>query len=169
MQQQDPFRVVDHAGGRTRPPSQTSATAERSPQRVAGAVLQFNLSEELATLRQEEVWRQGEHNAKTLVKEPDLRVVLSLIKAQAKLPVHQAPVPITLQVLQGQLRVHLPDQTVDLPRGGLLVLEENLAHDVEALEESAFLLTLAWSAGDGAREPASTPKTDVASPTLDVR
>jgi quercetin dioxygenase-like cupin family protein len=144
MQQPDPSRLVDQAGGRTRPAGQTSATAERSAQRVAGTVLQFNLSEELATLRREEVWRRGEHNAKTLVKDADLRVILTAIKARAKLPVHQAPVPITLQTLQGHLQVQLPDQAIDLPLGSLLVLEANVAHDVEALEESAFLLTLAW-------------------------
>jgi hypothetical protein len=74
VQQQVPRpAIVDNIGNRSRTPGQASATEERSPQRVAGTVLQFNLSEELATLRREKVWRRGEHNAKALVKEPDLR------------------------------------------------------------------------------------------------
>ena len=35
-------------------------------------------------------------------------------------------------------------RTFDLPAGTLLTLDQNLPHDVEALEESAFLLTIAW-------------------------
>jgi len=32
----------------------------------------------------------------------------------------------------------------EMPPRGLLVLEKGLRHDVEATEESAFLLTLGW-------------------------
>ncbi len=46
--------------------------------------------------------------------------------------------------LTGKLRLHLPDQTVELPAGRLLTLERALPHDVEALEESSFLLTISW-------------------------
>jgi len=41
--------------------------------------------------------------------------------------------------------VHLPEDCMeDLKQGDLLTLERCLEHDVEALEESAFLLTIAW-------------------------
>ena len=41
--------------------------------------------------------------------------------------------------------MHLPeDRMEDLTQGDLLTLERCLEHDVEALEESAFLLTIAW-------------------------
>jgi hypothetical protein len=33
---------------------------------------------------------------------------------------------------------------VDLPAGRLLVVERGRRHEVEAVDESAFLLTLAW-------------------------
>jgi hypothetical protein len=35
-------------------------------------------------------------------------------------------------------------RTFDLPAGSLLALDRGLPHDVEALEDSAFLLTIAW-------------------------
>ena len=35
-------------------------------------------------------------------------------------------------------------EAFSLPAGGLLALGQGLPHDVEALEESAFLLTIAW-------------------------
>ncbi len=42
------------------------------------------------------------------------------------------------------------DETVDVPAGHLLAVEAGIEHEVEALEESAFLLTLAGLQGDGA-------------------
>ncbi len=58
---------------------------------------------------------------------------------------HRAEGPISIQVLGGKVRVHLPDDRMeDLTQGDLLTLERCLEHDVEALEESAFLLTIAW-------------------------
>jgi quercetin dioxygenase-like cupin family protein len=40
--------------------------------------------------------------------------------------------------------MHVQDRTFDLPQGNLLALDRGVAHDVEALEDSAFLLTIAW-------------------------
>jgi hypothetical protein len=38
----------------------------------------------------------------------------------------------------------MPEQTVDLPSGHLLVLDRALENDMHALEESAILLTISW-------------------------
>jgi hypothetical protein len=39
----------------------------------------------------------------------------------------------------------------DLRAGSLLVLDQGLPHDLEALEDSVFLLTIAWPGRDGDR------------------
>lgn len=58
---------------------------------------------------------------------------------------HRAEGPISIHALHGKIRVHLPEDRIeDLNPGDLLTLERSLEHDVEALEESAFLLTIAW-------------------------
>ena len=95
-------------------------------------------------MKREEAWHHGNHTASTLVKEPDFRVVLVALKPGGRVAEHRACGPITIQALKGQMRVHLPNQTVDLPAGHLLALGRQIAHDLEAIEESAFLLTMAW-------------------------
>ncbi len=132
---------------RTRPLGQTTGSAERPAQRLVAPVLTFDLASEASQLRAEEAWRRGSHNAKTLVKEPDFRVVLTVAKGGAHLQQHHAPGRISVQTVSGHIRLHLPDQTVDLPAGHVLALEPDIVHDVEALEESTFLLTVAWPAG----------------------
>jgi quercetin dioxygenase-like cupin family protein len=50
----------------------------------------------------------------------------------------------SVQTLAGHIRLRLPDRTAELPTGQLLVLDQCVPHDVEAEEDSAFLLTLSW-------------------------
>jgi quercetin dioxygenase-like cupin family protein len=44
----------------------------------------------------------------------------------------------------GRIQVRARGRTFDLGAGSLLALDRGIPHDVEALEESAFLLTIAW-------------------------
>lgn len=84
------------------------------------------------------------HTARTLVHEDDFRVVLMAMKAGSSLPSHRAAETVSIHALAGRVRLKLPETMVDLHAGRLLVLQRNLVHDVEALEESALLLTFGW-------------------------
>jgi quercetin dioxygenase-like cupin family protein len=119
--------------------------AAREPHPVNGTALVFDLEGEADALKAEAPWRSHGHNAKTLVKHPDFRVVLIALKAGARMPEHKADQCITIQALSGRLRLHLRERTLELPAGALLALEQTVLHDVEALEESVFLLSLGWS------------------------
>jgi quercetin dioxygenase-like cupin family protein len=77
-----------------------------------------------------------------LVRTPELRVVLQTLRESAVLAEHHAPGPITVQVLQGELRFSAEDQVVCLRVGELLALPAGRPHAVEAVRDSAFLLTI---------------------------
>jgi quercetin dioxygenase-like cupin family protein len=96
-------------------------------------------------LRLERAYLESGYTARTLVRETDLRVVLVVMKQGARMAEHTAEETASLQPVSGSLRVHLPEREVTLATGQLLALERGLKHDVLALEESAFLLTLGWS------------------------
>jgi uncharacterized cupin superfamily protein len=89
---------------------------------LADEVIRKNISEELEKLKDAPTWkREAGRSSETIVKYAEFRIVL------------------------GKVRIHLPDdRREDLGPGDLLTLERCLEHDVEALEESAFLLTIAW-------------------------
>ena len=112
-------------------------------QPMASAYLEFDLARELEQLHHEPEWSSGQ-NAKTLVKYDDFRVVLIALKPQARLPEHQTEGRLAIQTVAGHIQVRAQGRTFDLPMGRLLALDQGLPHDVEALEESAFLLTIAW-------------------------
>ena len=117
---------------------------------LAEAWLRFDLDHELALLRRENSWeRETGRSSKTLAKYPDFRIVLVCMKAGSHMNDHRAEARISIQTLEGKILLHLPDQNrIELSAGQLMTLDCAVHHDVEALAESAFLLTIAWSKGE---------------------
>ena len=105
-------------------------------------LLHVPLAEHVDRLRQEPTWRTKGHNAITLTQEPGLRLVLMLFGKGAKLAEHQAAGPLTFHVLSGSVAFRAGDRAETLGPGELVVLESAIRHEVEALEESACLLSL---------------------------
>jgi quercetin dioxygenase-like cupin family protein len=133
-------------------PGETGPTPERDAQQLTGPALSFGLTGEVEALRGEPAWERFDRNAKTLVKDGAFRVVLTALKAGAALDEHRVSARVMVQTVHGRLRVHLsaPDAAViDLPAGHLAVLQPGITHRVEAVEESAFLLTVAGLAEEG--------------------
>jgi quercetin dioxygenase-like cupin family protein len=141
--------MATHETGQAHPAGETSGSPMRGPQHLRGALLTFDLAAEAGQLRAELAYQEGDRNANTLLKEPNARVVLTALRQGARLQEHQTAGWVVIQTVAGRLRVRALGQTVELPSGHLLTLEPNVAHDVEALEESVFLLTLAQSASRG--------------------
>jgi len=109
-------------------------------------VIRHNIGKEVEKLKEAPSWhRESGRSSETLVKYNEFRIVLVRMKPGSYMSHHKAEGPISIQAIQGKIRVHLPeDRTEDLKPGDLLTLERCLEHDVEALDESAFLLTIAW-------------------------
>jgi len=69
------------------------------------------------------------------------------MKSGSEMKEHHADARISIQAIQGRVRLQLPDQAVELVGGELMCLESGIAHDVKALEESAILITVSWPGG----------------------
>lgn len=122
---------------------------------MAGPFMEFDLSAEVHRLHAETTWSTG-HNARTLVKYDDFRVVLTALRANMRLPEHKNDGRISVHVLSGHIQLRAGGRTFSLRTGGLLALDQGVRHDIEAVEESAFLLTIAWPGRPGVKsEPAN--------------
>jgi quercetin dioxygenase-like cupin family protein len=128
---------------------------------LAGPLLQIDLERELQQLRRENSWqRETGRSSKTLAKYPDFRIVLILMKSGTRMRQQRAEERISIQLLKGQVSIHLTDRKVNISAGQLLVLDCGVLHDVEAQEESALLLTISWrrERGDTADPFSSTQR-----------
>jgi quercetin dioxygenase-like cupin family protein len=112
----------------------------------------FELADEVRSLRGELDHTSGGRAAKTLAKTDGLRVTLVLLSSGTTLNPESTAGGASLHVLEGRLRVHAEGERWDLGPRELIVLGENLRDPVTAIEETAFLVTVAWPAGAGASE-----------------
>jgi quercetin dioxygenase-like cupin family protein len=110
---------------------------------LAGPLLTLDLTREIEQLRSEGRWQSG-HTARTLVKYPDLRLVLIVMKAGGRLEKHRAEGRISVHALDGRIRLNIAERSVEIAAGQVLTLERGIPHDVEGIVDSAFLLTIAW-------------------------
>jgi quercetin dioxygenase-like cupin family protein len=115
--------------------------------RLTAPLLAFDLAAEIEQLHNEDHWLKDGRISKTLVKHSDFRIVLMFMKAGTLMQEHKTDARISIHALSGRLLIKLDSQTVELPAGHLLVLEKGLSHDVKAMEESAFLLSISWPHG----------------------
>ncbi len=115
--------------------------------RLTAPLLTFDLAAEIEQLKREERWAKDGRISKTLVKHSDFRIVLMFMKIGTLMQEHKTDARISIHALSGRLLLKLDGQSVELLAGHLLVLEKGVSHDVKALEESAFLLSIAWPHG----------------------
>lgn len=117
----------------------------RPEPRTLARVLTTDLAEEIAALQREPTWKTRGHNAKTIIHQKDLRIVLVAMSAGAKIREHRTGGSVAIEVLDGEIRLSVEGEPspVELGPRRLLVLEPGRRHDVDAVRESAFLLTVA--------------------------
>lgn len=129
-------------------PERVQSQVAQTPIMMPGRSAEFDLSRELEKLRQSPEWESGIAR-KLLISYPDLQVTLRRMKAGSRIPEHYNPGRICVQTISGHIRMHADGKLFDLPQGKMLVLDRAVTHDVEAVVESAFLLTVAYPENAG--------------------
>ena len=115
-------------------------TTGRNP---AGELLAFTIEHEIARAKSEPLWASHDRFAISLAKHRDVTVNVMLLRKGAHLHQHQARGSVTVQVLSGSVRFTAHGQEKILSAGMLAVVDKEISHSVQAIDESALLLTAA--------------------------
>ena len=102
----------------------------------------FDLEAEAKALYDSALYRERGQNSKTLLKLPDLRLVLIALKSGHQIQRHQTDLRLNLTVFAGHVQLTVDGETIDLPEGRVMVLDPTIPHDVTAQEDSVVLLSL---------------------------
>jgi quercetin dioxygenase-like cupin family protein len=129
---------------------ETTGTSRRAAHQMSGRGAVFQLADEIRGLRTDLEHTSGERAARTFAKTAGLRVTLVLLKAGATMNPEAIAGGASVQVVAGHLRLQTEGDWRELGPGELVVLAENLREPVTAVDETAFLVTVAWPAGAGA-------------------
>lgn len=113
---------------------------------LSGDILVFDIDEERERAADPELIDRSGRNARTLVKDGPLRVTLVVLGPGGELAEHDAPGPITVQVVEGRIRFGTGEEEHDLGPGQLLAAGPGVRHRVASDEGAAFLLTVSHPA-----------------------
>jgi len=105
-------------------------------------LLNFSINKEITRLKKEPAWINGDRNAVTLQKDSNLRIVLIALHKGITLREHKVEGPITLFVLSGKINFIAGKERVNAESHSFIVLDKAIPHDVEALEDATFILTI---------------------------
>lgn len=111
----------------------------------AGEMVSLNVMEEAARLRAKPEWLSRDRLAASLVKDDALNILLVVLKKGVRLTEHRTKGPVAVYVLSGSVRFFAGSEEVELSSGSMAALDRNIAHTLEALEESTVLITTAIS------------------------
>ena len=115
---------------------------------LTGENLTFDLHEQIAELRRDESYVRSGRVGRTLVKAGPLRLTLTLIAEGVEVGTHQAASPMTLQALEGRLRYRVGDEDSEIGQGEVLFFGPGHAQNIQALEDTALLLTITRPTSD---------------------
>lgn len=90
----------------------------------------------------EETWKSSGHNAITVFKTDGLRIVLIAMHKEAELKNHLVAGIISVHVLEGKILFTTEHQSVEVHKGQIIALHENISHAMLAKEETIILLTI---------------------------
>lgn len=121
------------------------ATSQRpeGERMLSAPLVEMELSGFIKQIKSEPTWADSDRNSVTIYKSDLMRIVLIGLHDQAELKPHKANGIISVQVLEGEIEFYTETQRVQMAKGKMIALQENIVHGVKALKESFFLLTLA--------------------------
>jgi quercetin dioxygenase-like cupin family protein len=131
----DRARQADQAGHQARHPHNENFLAQ-------SAIVTVDIRTEIARLKSEPAWASGDRHGSSMVKGDGINVALMVLKAGAKLQVHHTRAPITVQLIEGRVNFIANGKTHAMTPSMLLALDRGIEHSVEAVEESAIVLTV---------------------------
>jgi quercetin dioxygenase-like cupin family protein len=116
----------------------------RSARTMIEPLMRFSLESEADSLRLEPEYREGDRNSRTLAKETDLRVMLTVLREGAALDEQDGDARTTVQVVDGTATIEIEGAEAHLQPQDVAVIDQGQPWIIRADSDCALLLTIAW-------------------------
>lgn len=123
----------------------TSGTDAREGRAVMEPLMRFSLKDEMERLRAEDPWVDGDRNSRTLAKDVDFRVLLTVLREDVTVGENDGDARASIHLLEGRATLRRAGTEVELAAGDVAVVDAGEGWQLTAAgTQCAFLLTLAW-------------------------
>ena len=128
----------------TNPYGITTGSDEREGRPLMEGLMPFDLRDEAAALRREEPFLDGDRNSRTLAKDVDFRVLLTVMRPGAELDEQDGDARASIQVLEGGAVLRVQGDEARLGPWHVAVVDAGRPWTLRATAVCTVLLTLAW-------------------------
>jgi len=115
------------------------------PKKLDQPLMAFAIAEEISKINADQRTTKQRKRSAVLAKNEHVRIVLAVLERGEALQEHETEGQITVTVVHGAICFDALQERVRLTAGGLLTLRPGIRHSVEALEDSAFVITVCAS------------------------
>ncbi len=95
----------------------------------------------IGIMKREPKWEKGELNTMILLKSPLKKILLTILHEGTDVLSYQSGKSLTIQIIEGQLKLQINNESVILNSNEVFTLTENVNYSFEATDDTAFLLT----------------------------
>ncbi len=109
---------------------------------VDAPLVQIDIPDFIKRIKKEKAWRKNDRNAITVFKSDKIRIVLVVMRKKAELTTERPENIFSLQVLDGKVKLHTAEKTIEVRQDEMFVLHANIPYKIIAEKKSIFLLTV---------------------------
>ena len=106
------------------------------------SLLHFDFPTLIGEMKHKHSWVNGELDTMILLKTPSKQIVLTALHEGTEIKSFQSNESITFQIIEGKMQFHARKESVNLDKGQLLTLCENIRYSLTTNEETILLLTI---------------------------
>jgi quercetin dioxygenase-like cupin family protein len=93
-------------------------------------------------IKTEKAWQKNDRNGITVFKSSDLTLVITAMQASAEISHNNVEAYMTVQVLEGEVRITTPDGDMDMRSGNMIALHPGIPHSVYAITDMILLISI---------------------------
>lgn len=106
------------------------------------SLLLFDFPTLIGKMKHKLTWVKGDLETMILLKIPTKQIVLTALHEGTEIKSFQSNESITFQVIEGKMKFHSRKGSVNLDKGQLLTLSENINYSLTTNVETVLLLTI---------------------------
>lgn len=109
---------------------------------IDASLIGIDINEYISQIKEEEAYLKSDRNAITVFKTDNMRIVLAAFHKNATMPGNTTSGTISVQVLEGQIKISSGLGYIDLKAHQMAALHGEITYSISATEDSVFLLTV---------------------------
>ncbi len=93
-------------------------------------------------IKREKAWEKNDRNGITVFKSSELTLVVTALQAAAAIDHNNVQAHMTVQVIEGDVRVVTTDGDVDMKSGNMIAFHPAIPHTIHAITDVILLITI---------------------------